>query len=48
MGDGLRDLFPVVVHALLIQDQKVFLLRRNKTGIMDGFYALPGGHQNSG
>ena len=48
MRGGLRDLFPVVVHALLIRDQKIFLLRRNKTGIMDGFYGLPGGHQNSG
>lgn len=43
-----RDEFPVVVHTLLIRDSRVFLLRRAHTGFMDGFYALPGGHQRHG
>ena len=48
-----RDKFPVVVHVLLLRasvgrQQEVFLLRRANTGFMDGYYALPGGHQQVG
>ena len=48
-----RDRFPVVVHVLLLRAsanaaEEVFLLRRANTGFMDGYYALPGGHQQGG
>ncbi|MCZ6616892.1 MAG: NUDIX domain-containing protein [Gammaproteobacteria bacterium] len=43
-----RATFPVVVHVLLIKKQRLFLLRRSNTGFMDGFYGLPGGHQDIG
>ena len=38
----------VVVHVLLFKEQQLFLLRREKTGFMDGYYSLPGGHQRAG
>jgi ADP-ribose pyrophosphatase YjhB (NUDIX family) len=44
----MRDLFPVVVHTLLLRGQTLLLLRRAKTGYMDGWYALPGGHLQRG
>ena len=40
--------FPVVVHTMLLRNAEVFLLRRARTGFMDGYYALPGGHQDQG
>ena len=40
--------FPVVVHVLLWRDARLFLLRRAATGFLDGWYALPGGHQVAG
>jgi ADP-ribose pyrophosphatase YjhB (NUDIX family) len=43
-----RDSFPVVVHVLLWRGARLFLLRRAATGFMDGFHALPGGHQHAG
>jgi 8-oxo-dGTP pyrophosphatase MutT (NUDIX family) len=43
-----RDRFPVVVHVLLERDGRVALLKRARTGFMDGYYALPGGHQEPG
>lgn len=43
-----RDRFPVVVHLLLIRAGRIFLLRRARTGFLDGYHALPGGHQQSG
>lgn len=43
-----RDRFPVVVHVLVRSGAAVALLRRANTGFMDGFYALPGGHQQQG
>jgi len=43
-----RDRFPVVVHLLVIRDGRLLLLRRANTGFMDGWYALPGGHQDQG
>ncbi len=43
-----RQRFPVVVHVLLEQGGRVALLKRANTGFMDGYYALPGGHQEQG
>jgi 8-oxo-dGTP diphosphatase len=43
-----RDRFPVVVHVLLIEEEQLFLLRRARTGFLDGYYGLPGGHQHAG
>ena len=43
-----RDRFPVVVHVVVRSGSAVALLRRAHTGFMDGFYALPGGHQHQG
>ena len=43
-----RATFPVVVHVLLIRDERLFLLRRSNTGFMDGYFSLPGGHQDIG
>jgi 8-oxo-dGTP diphosphatase len=43
-----RDVFPVVVHTLLLRGGQIFLLRRANSGFMDGYYALPGGHQQAG
>lgn len=43
-----RDEFPVVVHVLLRRGDELFLLRRANSGFMDGYYALPGGHQHAG
>ncbi len=43
-----RERFPVVVHVLLECEGKVALLKRANTGFMDGYYALPGGHQEQG
>ena len=43
-----RDGFPVVVHILLERDSRLFLLRRARTGFMDGYYGLPGGHLRRG
>ncbi|MEZ5552810.1 MAG: NUDIX domain-containing protein [Pseudomonadales bacterium] len=43
-----RDRFPVVVHLLALSEHRLLLLRRANTGFMDGWYALPGGHQEAG
>lgn len=47
-----RDRFPVVVHVLLLRggttEPEVFLLRRSRTGFMDGYHGLPGGHLQAG
>ena len=43
-----RDGFPVVVHIMLVRSREVFLLRRAATGFMDGYFGLPGGHQQHG
>ena len=42
------DLFPVVVHTVLQRGDALLLLRRARTGYLDGFYALPGGHLQRG
>ena len=41
---SMRDMFPVLVHTLLLRRDSVLLLRRARTGYRDGWYALPGGH----
>ena len=43
-----RDRFPVVVHVLVRRGTAIALLKRAHTGFMDGYYALPGGHQHQG
>lgn len=47
-----RDRFPVVVHLVLERQRdgqlEVLLLRRARTGFLDGCYALPGGHLHHG
>ena len=43
-----REWFPVVVHVCLERDGRLALLKRANTGFMDGYYALPGGHQEQG
>jgi ADP-ribose pyrophosphatase YjhB (NUDIX family) len=45
---GDRALFPVVVHVVLRRGREIFLLRRANTGFMDGYFVLPGGHQEHG
>lgn len=44
----MRDHFPVIVHTLLFRNGRVLLLRRARTGYLDGWYALPGGHLERG
>lgn len=44
----MRDTFPVVVHTLLLRGRDLLLLRRARTGYLDGYYALPGGHLQRG
>jgi 8-oxo-dGTP diphosphatase len=44
----MRDLFPVIVHTLLYRADRLLLLRRARTGYLDGWYALPGGHLERG
>jgi 8-oxo-dGTP pyrophosphatase MutT (NUDIX family) len=43
-----RDRFPVVVHVLVYRESTIAMLKRANTGFMDGYYALPGGHQQHG
>lgn len=45
-----RDEFPVVVHIVLRRpdDGAICLMRRQNTGFLDGYYALPGGHLQAG
>ena len=44
-----RVTFPVVVHTLIFDQQgRLLLLRRMKTGFMDGHQGLPGGHLQRG
>ena len=42
-----RSTFPVVTHVALFRQGRVFLLRRAQTGFLDGFFTLPGGHQQA-
>ena len=43
-----RACFTVIAHTMLISQGSVFLLRRHKTGVLDGWYSLPGGHMELG
>jgi hypothetical protein len=45
---GGRDRFVVVVHVIVSDGRRLAMLRRANTGFMDGYYALPGGHQELG
>jgi 8-oxo-dGTP diphosphatase len=38
----------VVVHTLVVRDERLLLLRRAGTGYRDGWYVLPGGHLRAG
>jgi 8-oxo-dGTP pyrophosphatase MutT (NUDIX family) len=38
----------VVVHLLVYRAATIALLKRANTGFMDGYWALPGGHQQQG
>ena len=39
-----RRAFPVTVHLLFIDDNKILLARRFNTGYRDGEYSVPAGH----
>ena len=47
-----RARFPVVVHVLFSRQvagtRELCLFRRSNTGFMDGWFTLPGGHQEHG
>ena len=40
----MRTRFPVTVHLLLIDENKILLSRRFNTGYRDGEYSVPAGH----
>lgn len=42
------DTFPLVVHLLLIQNDKILLLRRTNTKIFSDYWSLPAGKVESG
>ena len=44
----MRQTFPVIVHTVLWRNGRLWLLRRARTGFLDGWWALPGGHLESG
>ena len=45
----MRSSFVIVVHTLVFNTAgELLLLRRSNTGFMDGHYALPGGHRQTG
>ena len=48
MSKPSRAQFAVVVHVALQRADHLYLLRRANTSFMDGYHALPGGHQEHG
>ena len=36
--------FPVTVHMFFLRENKILLIRRFRTGYMDGYYSIPAGH----
>ena len=43
-----RDRFPILVHVVVRRGDTILLLRRARTGYLDGWWALPGGHLQRG
>lgn len=44
----MRAAFPATVHLLLLEHNRILLLRRFQTGYADGQYSLPAGHLEGG
>lgn len=39
---------PVTVHMFFLRDNQILLIRRFRTGYMDGYYSVPAGHLDRG
>ena len=45
----MRDSFVIIVQTLVFDDaNRLLLLRRRNTGLLDGWFSLPGGHRDAG
>lgn len=44
----MRATFPVTVHMFFVKEGKILLIRRYRTGYMDGHYSVPAGHLDGG
>jgi 8-oxo-dGTP diphosphatase len=47
-GEDMRATFPVTVHMFFVREGRILLLRRFRTGYMDGHYSVPAGHLDGG